>query len=367
MSKLAVLSSGPGAALGASVAVIAVIGGVAYFGGAFKPERASEALAVPAAQIVPEVVAVPDVEPLLEVKPEAPRFDVVRVETSGAAMIAGRAQAGSTVAIRLNDDVVAEAKADATGNFASFVTLPESADARILTLDVQGGAIGMEQVIIAPIETARVEPVVPVVPVPEPKPGTSEAIQEQPEPEIIAAVEPPKAPLVMLATNEGIRVLQAPDAPKPDAMTALLGSISYDSAGDVALAGRGAGEFVRVYLDNKPVVTSQIGQSGDWQADLPSVDTGIYTLRVDELNAAGAVVTRVETPFKREAADVLEAASQPEKPVQAITVQPGATLWAIAQERYGSGTLYARVVEANADVIRDPDLIYPGQVFSIPD
>lgn len=364
MSKLAVLSSGPGAALGASVAVIAVIGGVAYFGGAFKPEPASEVLSVPAVQIVPEVVAVPDVEPLLEVKPEAPRFDVVRVETSGAAMIAGRAQAGSTVAIRLNDNVVAEAKADATGNFASFVTLPESADARILTLDVQGGAIGMEQVIIAPIETARVEPVVPV---PEPEPETSEAMQEQPEPESIAAVEPPKAPLVMLATNEGVRILQAPDAPKPDAMTALLGSISYDSAGDVALAGRGAGEFVRVYLDNKPVVTSQIGQSGDWQAELPSVDTGIYTLRVDELNEAGAVVTRVETPFKREAADVLEAASQPDKPVQAITVQPGATLWAIAQERYGSGTLYARVVEANADVIRDPDLIYPGQVFSIPD
>ncbi|MEN8893375.1 MAG: hypothetical protein ABF283_10845, partial [Planktotalea arctica] len=283
MSKLAVLSSGPGAALGASVAVIAVIGGVAYFGGAFKPEPASEVLSVPAAQIVPEVVAVPDVEPLLEVKPEAPRFDVVRVETSGAAMIAGRAQAGSTVAIRLNDNVVAEAKADATGNFASFVTLPESADARILTLDVQGGAIGMEQVIIAPIETARVEPVVPV---PEPEPETSEAMQEQPEPESIAAVEPPKAPLVMLATNEGVRILQAPDAPKPDAMTALLGSISYDSAGDVALAGRGAGEFVRVYLDNKPVVTSQIGQSGDWQAELPSVDTGIYTLRVDELNKA---------------------------------------------------------------------------------
>lgn len=177
----------------------------------------------------------------------------------------------------------------------------------------------------------------------------------------------PQAPVVLLATETGIRVLQAPDAPKPDAMTALLASISYDDSGDVALTGTARGEFVRVYLDNRPIATSQIAANGDWQAGLPSIDTGIYTLRVDELNKAGDVVARVETPFKREEPEVLAAATKPETPVQAITVQPGATLWAIAQERYGNGTLYARVVAANADTIKDPNLIYPGQVFTVPD
>ena len=49
------------------------------------------------------------------------------------------------------------------------------------------------------------------------------------------------------------------------------------------------------------------------------------------------------------------------------TVQPGSTLWAIAKESYGEGIEYFKVFEANKERIRDPDLIYPGQVFEIPD
>jgi nucleoid-associated protein YgaU len=59
------------------------------------------------------------------------------------------------------------------------------------------------------------------------------------------------------------------------------------------------------------------------------------------------------------------AASPP--PTVTITVQPGFTLWGIAQERLGDGVLYVQVFEANRDRIKDPDLIYPGQVFSIPE
>jgi len=50
-----------------------------------------------------------------------------------------------------------------------------------------------------------------------------------------------------------------------------------------------------------------------------------------------------------------------------VTVQPGFTLWGIAQERYGDGVLYVQVFEANKDKIKDPNLIYPGQVFSVPE
>ena len=54
-------------------------------------------------------------------------------------------------------------------------------------------------------------------------------------------------------------------------------------------------------------------------------------------------------------------------PVSLITVQPGNTLWGIAREKYGEGILYVRLFDANADRIRNPDLIYPGQIFSVPD
>ena len=44
----------------------------------------------------------------------------------------------------------------------------------------------------------------------------------------------------------------------------------------------------------------------------------------------------------------------------------GRPLWRIARRVYGEGTRYAVIYQANRDMIRDPDLIYPGQVFAVP-
>ncbi|RMD90304.1 MAG: LysM peptidoglycan-binding domain-containing protein, partial [Alphaproteobacteria bacterium] len=53
--------------------------------------------------------------------------------------------------------------------------------------------------------------------------------------------------------------------------------------------------------------------------------------------------------------------------IATVTVQPGYTLWGISRGRYGRGALYVKIYNANRDQIRDPDLIYPGQIFTIPD
>jgi len=39
----------------------------------------------------------------------------------------------------------------------------------------------------------------------------------------------------------------------------------------------------------------------------------------------------------------------------------------LARDRYGEGLAYVKVFEANRDQIRNPDLIYPGQIFELPD
>ena len=61
-----------------------------------------------------------------------------------------------------------------------------------------------------------------------------------------------------------------------------------------------------------------------------------------------------------------DAAAAPAPAPITITVQPGFTLWAIAQQTFGEGVLYVQVFEANKDKIKDPNLIYPGQVFTVP-
>ena len=178
---------------------------------------------------------------------------------------------------------------------------------------------------------------------------------------------------MLVADAEGVRVV-AVDVAGPQVLTNVaLDSISYDLSGEVLLTGRGTGDgFVQVYVDNQPVTTSRITAGGDWRTDLPEVDTGVYTLRIDELDEAGTVVSRIETPFKREepeavAAVMAEETAEEDFKVAVRTVQPGATLWAIAREQFGKGIMYVAVYEANKDQIRDPDLIYPGQVFRMPE
>jgi len=184
----------------------------------------------------------------------------------------------------------------------------------------------------------------------------------------VAQAAPTRAPAVLLADSDGLRVLQAPE--RLD--TIALDTITYDPTGEVSLGGRAPSEgFVRVYLDDRPITTSQIARDGNWRTPLPDVDTGVYTLRIDQVSASGEVTSRVETPFKREEPEVVASLQAPETsgPIErpVMTVQPGTTLWAIAERQYGSGNLFVKVFAANQDRIKDPNLIYPGQVFDLPE
>ena len=49
------------------------------------------------------------------------------------------------------------------------------------------------------------------------------------------------------------------------------------------------------------------------------------------------------------------------------TIKKGDTLWGISSEFYGNGSKYPLIVEANLEVIKDADLIYPGQTIRIPE
>jgi nucleoid-associated protein YgaU len=49
------------------------------------------------------------------------------------------------------------------------------------------------------------------------------------------------------------------------------------------------------------------------------------------------------------------------------TVVKGDTLSKLAKQYYGNAGQWKRIYEANKDVIQNPDLIYPGQTFKIPE
>ena len=116
-----------------------------------------------------------------------------------------------------------------------------------------------------------------------------------------------------------------------------------------------------LYLDNGSLGTTKADGSGRWTfVPEQKAQTGDHKLRVDLVDGAGKVQARVEVPF-----------SQPDFSTVTLTddsviVQPGNSLWRIARRTYGNGVQFTVIYEANKDHIRDPDLIYPGQIFNLP-
>jgi nucleoid-associated protein YgaU len=59
-------------------------------------------------------------------------------------------------------------------------------------------------------------------------------------------------------------------------------------------------------------------------------------------------------------------APEPLGDVEYYTIVKGDSLWKIAAKFYGNGADYTKLFEANREVIKDADLIYPGQKIRVP-
>ena len=324
----------------------------------------------------------------------APTLDQIFVEPDGNAVLSGNAEPGSNVRVLLDGEQVHSFTVDPSGQFAEFVSIPFSDNARGLTLEANGEQqLQSDDYVIAALpdpepvptstdETAEtaIDPSAPSqTEVTEAAPEAVEDVSEQAD-EVAAedgAEDTQDQQVAILRSGEdGVELVQAPTVQSQAPAQIALDTVGYSSTGDVELTGRVPdGSVVRLYLDNKLVDDLTPADDGKWRSELADIDPGIYTLRVDEVASDGTVVSRLETPFKREPVAVLRAAEAPETgaeepqtvTIRSVTVQKGDTLWAISRERFGDGILYVKLFEANREAIRDPDLIYPGQVFALPE
>ncbi|EYD77042.1 hypothetical protein Rumeso_01301 [Rubellimicrobium mesophilum DSM 19309] len=299
--------------------------------------------------------------PPATVSPEPPRRDVAVAGDAGPPPPVDGGAIGSPVASAPHDASAPEVGlAEPAGNVAP----PGEGSAPAAGSAGQGAPSG----VLAATGPVAASP--DQVPEHGPAPSVAGGPAEPPVPE---GGKPGQA-AVLLSDAEGVRVLQPALAPGADAetlATVALDAISYGGEGEVELAGRASGGgAVRLYLDNVMVADVPVGPDGQWAATLTGTEPGAYTLRVDQVDAGGQVLSRIETPFRREGQDDLDAvmaeAQRPGQTIAVRTVQPGNTLWAIARDRYGEPLMYVQVFEMNRDRIRNPDLIYPGQVFVLP-
>ena len=297
--------------------------------------------------------------------PLKPAFDVVSVEPTGEAVIAGRAAPNAKVELRDAGKTVAESTADDSGQ---FVIIPPAFAPGEHSLSLAAGAGKAET------ETSNVVAV--SVPQQEAKAATAAAAPSPPSP---AAAQPALA----------MRTLATP-TPTPASHVAIQ-SIEADAAGGlVAKGSAGPNATVRLYLNGADVADAKTRSDGRWSLTIKhGMTPGGYVVRAEEINPGDAsVAASADTPFDypappasvgapapATAAPVAAAsAGQPQAPsadvvvdtVQTARVVIGHTLWALSQNYYGDPTRYPVIYEANKSQIHNPDLIYPGQVFVVP-
>ena len=303
-----------------------------------------------------------------------PTFDVARIEPTGEAVIAGRSTPGSTIELLRNGEVHDRAVADQSGQ---FVMVPSSRlpsgnyDLTLRSRELSG------------------------------KQSTSKQ-------SVAVAIEPKSTdrPVVALMTpNKPTVVLSQPEAPKLTPGTVIAEAVEIESGGKFHASGRARpGGTVRLYLNEAFIASATAAADGRFAFTInEGISPGNYRVRLDEVDPkSGAVHARAEVPFNVTANDITgssatarAAAAKP--PVIAAVEQPqlaaagtkvlsdegsptvvvvpkilttkvsrGDSLWRISQLNYGLGTRYATIYKANREQIRNPNLIYPGQVFVIP-
>jgi nucleoid-associated protein YgaU len=121
-----------------------------------------------------------------------------------------------------------------------------------------------------------------------------------------------------------------------------------------------APEKIKGYLEaENPGVNDLEVSVQDGQASLSGVAESAEAMEKAVLMAGNIQgITQVNV-------DNLTAPAATEK-VEYYVIKSGDTLSGIAARYYGKGSLYPRIFEANREVIKNPDLIYPGQKIRIP-
>lgn len=274
-----------------------------------------------------------------------PSFDVARIGPDGRAVVAGRATPGAKVVLLDGGKEIASGVADARGEWVIIIQdpslTPGQHELRVIQ-HIEGRApVTSDQVVVA---------VVPQQP-------SSAALGTAPpaKEETLVMISPPSGPATLVQPPSVAGVPRSGDL--------VISTVDYDDRGNATISGQAApGTTVRAYVDDKIVAEGVAGSDGRWRlAPANPIEQGKHTLRVDRIAPDGKPVARLELPFERVAVPPAVAGDR-----KRLYVVRGDNLWNIARAHYGEGWHHTKIFNANKEQIRDPDLIYPGQVFSLP-
>jgi hypothetical protein len=169
----------------------------------------------------------------------------------------------------------------------------------------------------------------------------------------------------MISPPAGAATLVQPPtaAGLPKSADLSVSTLDYDDGGHVTVSGLAApGTVVRAYMNDRMVAEGRAAADGRWRLKpVEPVDQGKHLLRLDRIATDGKPVARLELPFERVVVAPVSSTDG-----RRLHIVRGDNLWNIAQAHYGAGWRHTVIFAANKDQVKNPDLIYPGQILSLP-
>lgn len=351
-----------------------------------------------------------------------PTFDVLRVEPDGTAVIAGAAEPLGRLDVKEGDAVITSSEVDGSGNFVAIIdmpplppgdhqiyldvtmpdgrtarsqqtatiSIPETPDGELLALISEPGKAS--ELIAVPDEDKNA-PRGAVIADNRTAAGqsgsnedgeTAQGSDTQDNTQLQSVTVETDAEKTAQAGND-----QGADDRSGQDVNALVSIKAVEIEGrHLFVAGQGApGATIRGYIDDALIGDAEVNVEGNYVLDAEiDVAVGLHTIRVDMLDENGDVIARAVVPFDRPPGDQVAAVSsapamvgeaqadgtqtftQPklEGSDNAVIIRRGDNLWRISRRMYGRGVRYTTIYLANETQIADPNLILPGQVFSVP-
>ena len=277
-----------------------------------------------------------------------PEIDIIKVSPDGSFVIAGKGQPNSNINILNKGDLIDSSIVNSDGNWVVVSKENLKTGDNLISIDQinnNGLVLRHKQLFITKIDEHKKDQPL-VISVPNKNSEDISIIQQPSEKQKIYKVEKDLGIQKKIKSNQKIFNVK---------------TIFFNENGFVSIKGKvNFGKKIELYINKKIMETIKI-ENSKWQYNSDKIiDYGLHDLLVVLKSDKDEILDKITLPFMR-----IEMPYN-DVPENFILIKPGDMLWTIAYRLYGDPFKYIQIFEENKDQITNPDLIFPGQLFSIP-
>ena len=277
-----------------------------------------------------------------------PKVDILKVSPDGSYIIAGKGKPNSTISILEKGNKIESVDADESGSWViiSKDNLESGDNLLIINQDnIDGTSTQSKEIYVTKIDKKN-----------ETKPLVIEI--ENDDGGKLSIIQSPS--IKKLESNvENNLTLSKKQINKKNVFK--IQSVSFSQDGSLSIQGiANYGSNIEI-LVNKNLSSIFLKNKPEWIFNSSyKLGYGMHKLVANLKSQDNIILDSITLPFMR---SEMPSGALPDN---YVLIKPGDMLWTISFKIYGNPLKYIEIYEENRDQITNPDLIFPGQVFSIP-